>query len=398
MTTAPAATSTARTARQVWTRARGLLLVAALVLLAAAVMALLRADSQYGSLDPRSANPDGSRATAELLKQRGVTVRVATTLDQALADSGPGSSLLVTTPDLLTDRQQRRLRAGLDSTGGRLLLLSAGPSATGTLAPGVRTDATAPVTTLRPSCALPAAKRAGPVDLGGRLYTTEATGSVLCYPSDGAAASLARVDSPAGGETVLLGSGDLLRNEHLDAEGNASLALQLLGSRTHLTWYLPSLDDPTAVGERADDGSDSFLELIPSGWLWGTLQLALAAALAALWRARRLGPLVTERLPAVVHASETTEGLARLYRKTDARDRAAAVLRAATRDRLAPLVGVAPRQAHNPGVLLPAVSERLPSTRLEPAALLFGPTPADDTALILLADQLDALEREVRTS
>ncbi|MEU6486794.1 DUF4350 domain-containing protein [Streptomyces sp. NPDC046887] len=397
MTTAPAATSTARTARQVWTRARGILLAAALVLLAAAVMALLRADSQYGSLDPRSADPDGSRATAELLKQRGVTVRVATTLDQALADSGPGSSLLVTTPDLLTDRQQRRLRAELDSTGGRLLLLSAGPSATGTLAPGVRTDATAPVTTLRPSCALPAAKRAGAVDLGGRLYTTEATDSHLCYPSDGSA-SLARVGSPAGGETVLLGSGDLLRNEHLDEQGNASLVLQLLGSRTHLTWYLPSLDDPTAVGERADDGSDSFLELIPSGWLWGTLQLALAGALAALWRARRLGPLVTERLPAVVHASETTEGLARLYRKTDARDRAATVLREASRVRLAPLVGVAPRQAHDPGVLLPAVSERLPSTRLEPAALLFGPTPADDTALILLADQLDALEREVRTS
>ncbi|MER7035461.1 DUF4350 domain-containing protein, partial [Streptomyces albidoflavus] len=32
------------------------------------------------------------------------------------------------------------------------------------------------------------------------------------------------------------------------------------------------------------------------------------------------------------------------------------------------------------------------------AALLFGPAPADDAALVLLTDQLDALEREVRTS
>ncbi|MPY64742.1 DUF4350 domain-containing protein, partial [Streptomyces spongiae] len=29
-------------------------------------------------------------------------------------------------------------------------------------------------------------------------------------------------------------------------------------------------------------------------------------------------------------------------------------------------------------------------------ALLFGPPPGDDAALIALADQLDALEREVR--
>ena len=81
--------------------------------------------------------------------------------------------------------------------------------------------------------------------------------------------------------------------------------------------------------------------------------------LAALWRARRLGPLVTERLPVAIRASETTEGRARLYRKANARDRAAAALRSATRTRLAPLIGVPPRGAHAPDVLLPAVAARL---------------------------------------
>jgi hypothetical protein len=47
-----------------------------------------------------------------------------------------------------------------------------------------------------------------------------------------------------------------------------------------------------------------------------------------------------------------------------------------------------------------AVSARLTGTAqdLDVGALLFGPAPADDTALVRLADQLDTLEREVRTS
>ncbi|OSC55331.1 hypothetical protein B5181_36170, partial [Streptomyces sp. 4F] len=76
--------------------------------------------------------------------------------------------------------------------------------------------------------------------------------------------------------TVVLGAPDILFNNHLDEHGNASLALQLLGSRDHLVWYLPSVSDTTAP-----DDERSFFDLLPSGWLWGTLQLFIAAALAA---------------------------------------------------------------------------------------------------------------------
>ena len=220
---------------------------------------------------------------------------------------------------------------------------------------------------------------------------TAATRATACPPSSGST-------TPATGDTVLLGSPDILYNDRLDKHGNASLALQLLGSRTHLVWYLPSLSDTSAARRRHRRRQQSFLDLIPSGWLWGTLQLALAAVLAAIWRARRLGPLVTERLPVAIRASESTEGRARLYRKVNARDRAAAALRSATRTRLAPLLGVPPADAHSPEALLPAVSAHLPDHDRDLKTLLFGPAPADDTALIRLADQLDALEREVRTS
>ncbi|MEU3844987.1 DUF4350 domain-containing protein [Streptomyces sp. NPDC028635] len=387
-------TSASPTARQVLTRARGIALALVVLLAAAVAIALVRSTTKHGSLDPRSADPSGSRAVAALLAGHGVHTRVVTTLDEARTAAGPDTTLLVAVPDLLTPGQQRQLRTSTAGSGGRTLLVAADTSVE-RLAPGVTAD---PVTStdslLAPDCALPAARRAGTADTGGIRYTTTHVTADACYPSDGLATLVRVPDATGHGDTVVLGAPDILLNEHLDEQGNASLALQLLGSRPHLVWYLPSLSDTSAT---APGGQKSFVDLIPSGWLWGTLQLFVAAALAALWRARRLGPLVPEKLPVAIRASETAEGRARLYRRANARDRAAAALRSTTRTRLAPLVGVPTTQAHTPETLLPALSARLHGDGQQALhTLLFGPPPSDDAALITLADRLDALEREVR--
>jgi hypothetical protein len=395
LASAPASTSTSPTARRLWTRSRGIVLAFVVLLAAALVIAAVRSDARHGLLDPRSADPSGSRAVAELLAEQGVSTRVVTTLDRARASAGSDTTLLIAAPDLLTERQQTLLRTATERSDGRTVLISPGPPSVGTLVPGVTADpAVSFDSTLSPDCALPAARRAGSADTGGIRYTTGDPGTDACYPSEGLT-TLLRVPAPSGGgDTVVLGAPDILYNDHLDEQGNASLALQLLGSRAHLVWYLPSLSDDSAT----DTGTQSFLDLLPSGWLWGTLQLFIAAVLAALWRARRMGPLVPERLPVAIHASETTEGRARLYRKVNARDRAAAALRSTTRTRLAPLVGVSPAQAHAPEALLPALSARLDGDGQALLPLLFGPPPRDDAALVSLSDQLDALEREVRIS
>ncbi|MFJ5719641.1 DUF4350 domain-containing protein [Streptomyces sp. NPDC093149] len=400
--TAVPTTSASRTPRQIWSRTRGLLL-ALLVLLAAGItLASMRSGDQHGRLDPRSADRYGSRAVAELLKDHGVSVHVATTLDDATAQVGADTTLLVTSPDLLTPSQQRELRATTARSAGRTVLLAAGPPSVGTLLPGVRADSRRPVAPLSPQCSLPAARNAGHVETGGFRYASDSLDTLGCFPSEGLP-TLLLVEHSAG-DTVLLGSPDLLYNDRLGNQGNASLALQLLGSRPHLVWYLPSLADISAAADNGGDnadgaqGSRSFADLIPRGWLWGTLQLALAAVLAAVWRARRLGPLVTERLPVAIRASESTEGRARLYRRANARDRAADALRSATRTRIAPLIGVSPRDAHSPATLIPAASARVGATHSDLRALLFGPVPSDDDALVHLADQLETLEREVRTS
>ncbi|MEU5097241.1 DUF4350 domain-containing protein [Streptomyces sp. NPDC020996] len=392
-TTLPTA-SAPPTARRWWTRARGIAVAVALLLVAAVAIAVIRSDTRHGTLDPRSADPYGSRAVAELLADRGVSTRVVSTLDQARAAAAPDTTLLIAVPDLLTHRQQTLLRSATAGSGGRTVLVAAGSASVEKLAPGVTADpATSIGSTLSPDCSLLAARRAGSADTGGIRYTTTHLGADKCYPSERLATLLRIPEASGHGDTIVLGAPDILFNERLDKAGNASLALQLLGSRPHLVWYLPSLSDTSAA---EPDDEKGFFELLPSGWLWGTLQLFVAAALAALWRARRLGPLVPEKLPVAIRASETVEGRSRLYRKANARDRAAAALRSATRIRLAPLAGVPVSQAHAPETLLPALSARLHGDGQALHSLLFGPPPSDDAALITLADRLDALEREVR--
>ncbi|MFF0832177.1 MULTISPECIES: DUF4350 domain-containing protein [unclassified Streptomyces] len=388
------ATSTSPTARQVWTRSRGIALAVVLILVTAAAIAAVRSQTRHGALDPRSPVPYGSRAVAELLADRGVSTRVVTSLGAARAATGPDTTLLVAVPDLLTHRQQTRLHAATAASGGRTVLVAPGSWSVERLAPGVTADpATSSRSALAPDCALPEARRAGSADTAGIRYTTTHLDADSCYPSE-RLATLLRVPAASGkGDTVILGSPDILYNKRLDQQGNASLALQLLGSRHHLVWYLPSLSDSSATGPGSQK---NFLDLLPSGWLWGTLQLFIAAALAAFWRARRFGRLVPEELPVAIRASETAEGRARLYRRADARDRASAALRSAARTRLAPLVGVPVAQAHAPEALLPALSAHLHGDGQELHSLLFGPPPGDDAALISLTDRLDALEREVR--
>ncbi|MFJ9596617.1 DUF4350 domain-containing protein [Streptomyces virginiae] len=372
--------------------------VLAVLAAGAVILAALNSGTRHGHLDPRSADPTGSRAVAELLKERGVTTRVVTTAREAADATGPRTTLLVTDPDRLGAGQRSAIRSAIDLSGGRTVLLAPGDHSLSDLSPGVRTEGDAGSDDLDPRCALPAATSAGRAGTGGDLrYTTALPGATACYPSGGHPTLLVLPTGTTGGDTVLLGSETILLNESLAEQGNASLALQLLGSRPDLVWYLPSLAD-SDPGTGPGDQDKSLLELIPAGWSWALLQLFLAAALAALWRARRLGPLVTEKLPVAIRASEATEGRARLYRKAGARDRAATVLRAATRERLAALVGVPPTRAHEPAVLVPAVSARLTGEPRDVAALLFGTTPSDDAALVALADHLDALEREVRTS
>ncbi|MDH6121454.1 hypothetical protein ABH930_005451 [Kitasatospora sp. GAS204A] len=397
---APAAeaASLTPTLRQLWHRARWFLAAAAVLLVAGLLIAGLGDSTAYPSLDPRSAAPDGTKAVAQLLRAQDITVDTTADADR-LATPGGADTVVLPLPDLLTTDQLRALAA---AGHRRLVLISPDSTALDLLAPGLHTAGTADLplavssASAVPLCDLPEAQRAGSAELGGRLYQVDAdSGATGCYPRQGYPA-LARTSTTQGTEVLVVGSGRFLTNQRLANDGNAALALGLLGTQPHLTWYLP---DYQALPAGTAAPQKSFTDLIPDGWRWAALQLAVATVLAALWRARRLGPVVSEQLPVVVRAAETTEGRARLYHRAKARDRAAEALRRAVRHRLAPVLGVPLGGGDpDPTTLLAALGERLTGHRdpAGPRDLLYGPPPSDDAALLRLADDLDALERQVR--
>jgi uncharacterized protein DUF4350 len=367
-----------------WRAIRIPVVALAVLVLVSLALAVVTSRNRGGLLDPRAYDPQSSRALAQLLAAEGVRVQLVTTLADARAAAGDEATLLVARPELVPPNQLTTLRG----SARELVLISPGPDVLRSLAPPVSLRGSTEVRDRAPGCEFPLAVAAGDADLGGALYTA-AEGAALCY-TDGGLASLVRV--PAGGDgpaVTVLGAPAPLTNDKLDENGNATLALRLLGQQPVLVWYLPSLSDPALGG-----GTRSLTSLLPQGLKLAAVQIGVAVALFALWRARRLGRIVAEPLPVVVRAAETVEGRARLYRRSRARDQAADALRTTARTRLVHGLGL-PHGAE-PQTLVEAVAERAGRPRAEVAAVLYGAPPGDDAALVRLADALDALREEVR--
>jgi hypothetical protein len=277
---------------------------------------------------------------------------------------------------------------------GDLLLVEPTAPVLEALAPGVEIQNTSFASTADPECSLQAATLAGSVTFG-QSQTYEVSGNaVSCYEVD-QEARLAQVQD--GPRTVtVLGSSAPLTNQHLAEEGNAALLMNLAGARQSVVWLAP--DIPT---EGAGAGQESLTDLLPFGVKLFFLELIVAVVLVALWRGRRLGPVVAEALPVVVRSAETVEGRARLYRASRARDRAAGALRSGARERLVPLLGLPRSSAQDPAAaqeIVAAVARRTDRDEAYVGAALYGPEPVDDAGLIALTSVLDDLERQVRQS
>lgn len=368
--------------REWWSRWRGPVIVIAIIVSVALVLAAISSGNRRGHLDPEGVDQTGSRALARILSAQGVQIVEARSTAAAVAQADARTTLLITVPDLLQPEQV----AQVVETGADLVLLA--PRQPQAFAPGVEVVDSIQPGERDPQCAEPVAARAGAARLGGALYASSAGDAVSCYPGgDGAALLMLRVDDRT---VTLLGSADALTNQRLDEDGNAALALGLLGRHERLVWYRPTLEATDA------SGAAGIGDLVPP-WVAPTVwQLLLAAGIAALWRSRRLGPVVAEPLPVVVRAAEVVEGRGRLYRRSRARDRVAGALRGATASRLARHLSLPPDAP--PAAVVAAVAERTGRSPAEVSQILVGPIPRDDAGLVRLADTLDALEQEVLNS
>jgi hypothetical protein len=355
-----------------------------MLIMVAAVAALttyLTAPRPGLPMDPESTEPDGAHALVTLLRDNGVDVVVADKVADVENAARPGALTLVAESEYLADTA---LLDRLSRIPGDLLLVEPTARTREALAPDL-SKTTASTLSSDPNCALREANRAGSVRFGpSDTYDVKGRVATRCY--DGA---LIRYRD--GGRTVtVVGSSDFMTNGGLLHEGNAALAMNLAGDRPRLVWYAPH----HAEGE--NPVATSIYDLIPANVTWITWQLALVVLLLALWKSRRIGPLVAEELPVVVRASETVEGRGRLYRSRRARDRAADALRAATLQRLLPRLGLGTGASAQ--VVVATLAQRSGADANFLSYHLFGPPPATDNDLLQLARALDEIERQVTRS
>ncbi|MEQ1737485.1 MAG: DUF4350 domain-containing protein, partial [Rhodoglobus sp.] len=277
--------------------------------------------------------PQGAMAVAEVLRQQGVEVIETASLaetERVLDNRAGDATVLLWDIELLLDEGQHdRLLLATDD----LVVLDPAFLELEDLAPGIA-QAGASDGEFDADCDLTAVEKAGTVEAAGSAYRIiddeiDATGCL----ADGDRYGLVQT-SYAGGTVTLLGLSDVLANGEILKAGNAALALNLLGTHETLVWYIPSADD------LSDQAPLSIGELTPPWVIPFAAMVGLIALGAVFWRWRRVGPLVVENLPVVVRASETMEGRARLYERSDSRLHALDALRIGTVARLARTCGL----------------------------------------------------------
>ena len=381
----PHDTAVGPTVAQRWRTARWVLLALVVIVGVATLSTYLTAPRPGGPMDPESTSPQGARALVTILREHGVDVVAAGDIAAVENAARPDTLLLVAQTFYLFDDDLLRRLAALP--GDRLLVAPVSRTRE-ELAPEIRIGGGTTFGDSKPDCDLREATRAGEVQFGlSDAY--EAVGDVpltRCYGG-----ALARYTHD-GREVTVVSTADFMTNSGLLKEGNAALAMNLAGSHPRVIWYAPQHSE----GEGDSGGGAGIIDLIPDHVGWIVLQLCLAVVLVAVWKGRRIGPLVAEQLPVVVRASETVEGRGRLYRSRRARDRAAEALRTAALQRMTPRIGLG-HDAQPPAVVT-AVAERCGLSPQAVAHILFGPPPASDADLVNLAHELDNIERQVAQS
>lgn len=358
------------------------------VLVAVLVFAVTRTPERGEDyLSPTSGSPVGARAVVNVLRDQGVDVETASSLAEVreLGVDPSATTIMIYDYYLVLGSEQREELLGL---ADRVVVIDPWDDELADFAPGVELNLEAPADVYPADCDLPAAVKAEEVDANPYAYdVSDADNDVTgCFENDDDTYAVVQTETQ-GTEVVLVGfSGAFTNGSILDA-GNAAFALNLLGEDETLVWYLPDL------GELDSGDIDTPQSLTPP-WVTPVIVLLLFLTLVAgVWRGRRLGPLVAEKLPVIVRSNETMEGRARLYERAGAREHALDALRIGTISRLATTCGL-PRRSTVDEVI-DAVVALTGRDREEVSDLLVDRIPTGDAALLKLSDDLLLLEADV---
>lgn len=343
-------------------------------------------DSDFGPNNPR---PQGARALAQVLDHNGVSTFYADSLAKALNTAKPGTTVLVynRSMDFGADQTQALLDSGAD-----IVMLSPTPVMLEATDLGIIHGPSQPTTDpVTANCTLAPAVAAAEIVSLGSGFTLQEQGAqtTLCFPdadsSDPAGQSGHFAQVKRGDQTIsVFDDAYAWTNGRILEAGNSALALHLLGGHQTLTWLVPEITPLVLEGSAP---------MVPPQFLIAAAILLITGLLVIFGAVRRMGPVVSERLPVVVQSSESTRGRGKLYRISRAQGRAAAALRAATAERLAKRLGVPRSGSHV--ALTTAIANASDNDPLYVEALFYGPAPTSDADLVLLANNLSALESEI---
>ncbi|MEE3851963.1 DUF4350 domain-containing protein [Gordonia sp. LSe1-13] len=398
-------------------RMAGWTLLAVVVVATLAILAALVGDSPGDApterLDPQNPGAIGAGALAAVLDDRGVAVTVARGQNDLLAEPRPGSNttVVIGATDELGDTTAREF---LDHVrgAGRIIVVAPTMRGLGLLDLPVATGSAIGITdAVDADCITDDIARDDMIlhDVDGYQVVGESIAATSCFTVDDVS-GVVRLDATSTRPEVLVVSGQFLQNDQITRFDNAGVAVRTFGNSDRLLWYLPSFDDTLTTPDVQDEPSDVPLAV-------GPLVLLAFFGLIALmfWRGRRFGPLVSEPLPAVVKAIETTQARGRMYHKARADDRAAGQLRIHTLERMSRHLGLpfdaarASRDLDDAGdfggvgpptpAVLAIVAAAAQASGHDPRhvhALLAGPLPQTPEQLVQFTSELTALDQEVR--
>ncbi len=383
--------------------------------------------------DPDNVGPAGARAVTKVISDHGMGVTVARGLDELRDRTTPGAddtvvlsgsgALTPANASYLLDKFRAVKRVVLVSPTDNALA-ALGLPVTVALVAQNRSTATCSVIGIAPDDVI-SSQGIGVGSYSSATSYTPTQPAASCFPDDTDTGSdvvdrpgqIVVVPATTSHPEIVVTDGDFWHNANLAEDDNASVALRVLASSGRLIWFIPSFGDRPPEPDEPDSDPRS---QIPR-WIGpGFLLAAFAVFALMLWRGRRFGPMVTEPLPAVVKAIETTRARGRLYHRAGADSRAAAILRIRTISRIAGYLGLhydpvqaldaldASDEHDDSGVWTPDGSDSSVAAIISVAAaaahrdardvarLLTGPLPEGDDALVVFTTELTALEKEVR--
>ncbi|MEA2521603.1 MAG: hypothetical protein QOI81_1249, partial [Actinomycetota bacterium] len=285
--------------------------------------------------------------------------------------------------DRRTSKQEGQLLTWVES-GGRLIV--ADPVSPFFVRYGVTTDRAGVfgTTTIGTGCVRPETLGVNEIQVGAtdQVLTPSAPNASPCFAQGGA--GYAQFLPVGRGEIVLLGGTSFLSDGLLNHADNAVFAYGVLNAGGPVVFGPAS--PPDAVPH-------SVWSLIPGKAKAVIWELAIAALLFAVARARRLGRPVPEATISPIPSGELVRATARLYHVAGARAFCATTLRRSMIERSARRLGLAPDPDHRRQS--EAIVRRLETRDPAVQSMLDGPEPASDEAFVVLCRELERFADQI---